>query len=134
MTIAVLIVDDSRHQRSGWRMVLESQPDITIVGEAGDGARALAIVRRAPTDVVLIDLHMPRVNGLVASQRMTTDAKVRELGPSPRIVLATALDLDDHVADAARAGVFAVVHKDVDPEALLEIVRAAAVAVDGRVD
>ena len=134
MTIAVLIADDSRHQRSGWRMVLESQPDITIVGEAGDGARALAIVRRAPTDVVLIDLHMPRVNGLVASQRITTDATVRELGPSPRVVLATALDLDDHVADAARAGVFAVVHKDVEPEALLEIVRAAAAAADGRVD
>ncbi len=134
MSISVVIADDSRHQRSGWRMVLESQPDISVVGEAGDGARALAIVRRAPTDVVLIDLHMPRVNGLVASQRITTDAKVRELGPSPRIVLATALDLDDHVADAARAGVFAVVHKDVDPEALLKIVRAAAVAADGRLD
>ena len=57
---------------------------------------------------------------------------VSELGPAPRIVLATALDLDDHVAEAARAGVFAVVHKDIDPESLLEIVRAAAAAVDGR--
>ena len=132
MTISVLIADDSRHQRAGWRMVLESQPDISIVGEAGDGARALALVRRAPTDVVLIDLHMPRVNGLIASERITTDAMVSELGPAPRIVLATALDLDDHVAEAARAGVFAVVHKDIDPESLLEIVRAAAAAVDGR--
>ncbi len=132
MTIAVVIADDSRHQRTGWRMVLESQADISIVGEAGDGARALAIVRRAPTDVVLIDLHMPRVNGLVASQRILTDEVVNELGPAPRIVLATALELDDHVAEAARAGVFAVVHKDVEPEALLEIVRAAAVAVDDR--
>lgn len=113
-------------------MVLESQPDISIAGEAGDGARALAIVRRTATDVVLIDLHMPRVNGLVASERITSDAEVRELGPAPRIVLATALDLDDHVAEAARAGVFAVVHKDIEPEALLEIVRAAAVAVDVR--
>jgi CheY-like chemotaxis protein len=75
---------------------------------------------------------MPRVNGLVASERITTDQAVSELGPAPRIVLATALELDDHVAEAARAGVFAVVHKDVDPEALLEIVRAAAVSVDGR--
>ncbi len=113
-------------------MVLESQSDISIAGEAGDGARALAIVRRTATDVVLIDLHMPRVNGLVASERITSDAAVRELGPAPRIVLATALDLDDHVAEAARAGVFAVVHKDIEPEALLEIVRAAAVAVDVR--
>lgn len=132
MTIAVLIADDSRHQRAGWRMVLESQPDISIVGEAGDGARALALVRRTPTDVVLIDLHMPRVNGLIASERIVTDQAVGELGPAPRIVLATALELDDHVAEAARAGVFAVVHKDIDPESLLEIVRAAAAAVDGR--
>jgi DNA-binding NarL/FixJ family response regulator len=132
VTISVLIADDSRHQREGWRMVLESQPDISIAGEAGDGARALAIVRRTATDVVLIDLHMPRVNGLVASERITGDSAVRELGPAPRIVLATALDLDDHVAEAARAGVFAVVHKDIEPEALLEIVRAAAVAVDVR--
>lgn len=113
-------------------MILESQPDISIVGEAGDGARALAIVRRTLTDVVLIDLHMPRVNGLVASERITNDQMASELGPPPRIVLATALDLDDHVVEAARAGVFAVVHKDVDPEALLAIVRAAAAAVDGR--
>lgn len=127
-TIRVLIADDSPQQRAGWRMILESQPDIEIVGEAGDGARALAIVRREPTDVVVLDLHMPRVNGLAASTRMTSDAMVQQLGPAPRIVLVTALDLDDHVADAARAGVFAVVYKDVEPEALLEIVRAAAAA------
>lgn len=121
----VLIADDAPHQRAGWRMVLDSQPDLTVIGEAGDGARVLAIVRREPTDVVLMDLHMPRVNGLAASERITGDAAVLELGPAPRIVLATAIDLDDHVAAAARAGVFAVVYKDIDPESLLEIVRAA---------
>ena len=126
--VRVLIADDAPLQRAGWRMILESQPDIEVVGEAGDGARALAIVRRQPTDVVIVDLHMPRVNGLAASARISSDAAVRELGPAPRIVLATALDLDDHVAEAARAGVFAVVYKDVDPEALLEVVRAAAAA------
>lgn len=126
--VRVLIADDAPLQRAGWRMILESQPDIEVVGEAGDGARALAIVRRQPTDVVILDLHMPRVNGLAASARISSDAAVRELGPAPRIVLATALDLDDHVAEAARAGVFAVVYKDVDPEALLEVVRAAAAA------
>jgi CheY-like chemotaxis protein len=78
--------------------------------------------------VVVLDLHMPRVNGLAASARITSDAMIRELGPAPRIVLATALDLDDHVADAAGAGVFAVVYKDIEPEALIEIVRAAAAA------
>lgn len=115
-------------------MVLESQPDIEIVAEAGDGARVLAIVRREPTDVVLMDVHMPRVNGLVASERILTDAAVRELGAVPRIVLATALELDDHLAEAARAGVFAVIHKDTDPPSLFDIVRAAASAVDGPAD
>ena len=134
MTVRVLIADDSSLQRSGWRMVLESQPDIEIVGEAGDGARVLAIVRRQLTDVVLMDVHMPRVNGLVASERIRTDEAVRELAPPPRIVLATALELDDHIAEAARAGVFAVIHKDTDPESLFDIVRAAASAVDGRGD
>lgn len=124
--VRVLIADDAPAQRAGWRMVLESQPDMTVVGEVGDGARALAVVRREPVDVVLMDLHMPRVNGIVASTRITTDTIVREQGVAPRVVLATALDLDDHVAEAARAGVFAVVYKDIEPDALLEIVRAAA--------
>ncbi len=126
--LRLLIADDAPHQRAGWRMVLDSQPDVTVIGEVGDGAQALAIVRRNLCDVVLMDLHMPRVNGLAASQRITNDAMVRALGPVPRIVLATALDLDDHVAEAARAGVFAVVYKDLDPETLLEIVRAAGAA------
>lgn len=126
--VRVLIADDASSQRAGWRMVLESQPDIEVVGEAGDGARALAIVRRQPVDVVLMDLHMPRVNGLAASRRITTDAAVLALGPAPRIVLATAIDLDDHLAEAAQAGVFAVVYKDIEPDALLEILRAAASA------
>lgn len=124
--IRVLIADDAGPQRAGWRMVLDSQPEITVVGEVGDGARALAVVRREPVDVVLMDLHMPRVNGLAASARITSDRMVREQGPAPRIVLATALDLDDHLPEAARAGVFAVVYKDIEPDALLEIVRAAA--------
>lgn len=128
--VRVLIADDTPAQRDGWRMILSAQPDIDIVGEVGDGARALAIVRRESTDVVLMDLHMPRVNGLAASERITTDAQVRSLGAPPRIVLATALDLDDHVVDAARAGVFAVVYKDLEPEALLSTIRAAARAVE----
>jgi DNA-binding NarL/FixJ family response regulator len=124
--INILIADDQPLQRAGFRMVLGSQADIEIVGEAGDGAQALAQVRRTRTDVVLMDLRMPRVNGLVASQRITTDARVLELGPAPRIILITALELDEHVPGAADAGVYAMVYKDVEPERLLSIVRAAA--------
>ena len=107
-------------------MVLESQADIEIVGEAVDGAHALAQVRRTLTDVVLMDIRMPRVNGLIAAERITTDARTRELGPAPRIVLVTALDLDDHVAPAAEAGAFSVLYKDASPEMLLEAIRSAA--------
>jgi len=124
--IRVIIADDQPLQREGFRLVLGSQPDIEIVGEAGDGAQTLAQVRRTPTDVVLMDIRMPRVNGFVAAQRITTDAQVRSLGPAPRIVLVTALDLDDHVRAADAAGAFTLLYKDVPPELLLEAIRGAA--------
>ena len=124
--IRVLIADDQPLQRAGYRLLLASQPDIEIVGEAGDGAQALAQVRRTPTDVVLMDIRMPRVNGFVAATRITGDAQVASLGPAPRIVLVTALDLDDHVAAADAAGAFTLLYKDVPPELLLEAIRGAA--------
>jgi DNA-binding NarL/FixJ family response regulator len=122
----VLIADDQPQQRAGFRMVLESQPDIEVVGEAGDGAQALAQVRRTPTDVILMDIRMPRVNGLVASGRIVADAQTLALGAAPRIVLVTALDLDDHVPSAAEAGAYAMLYKDAPPEILLEAIRGAA--------
>ena len=124
--IAVLIVDDQPLQREGFRFVLESQRDITVIGEAGDGAQALAFVRRNKADVVLMDIRMPRVNGFTATERITSDPQVRALGVPPRIVLVTALDLDDHIPTAARAGAYAMLYKDVPPEALLEAIRGAA--------
>jgi DNA-binding NarL/FixJ family response regulator len=130
--IRVVIVDDQPLQRAGYRMVLESQADIEVVGEAGDGAQALGIVRRVETDVVLMDIQMPRVNGLDAAARVATDAQVQELvGRPPRVVLLTAVDLDDYLPAAASAGVFAVLFKDTEPELLLGTVRDAA-ASDGQ--
>ncbi len=124
--ISVVIVDDQPLQREGFRMVLDSQRDITVVGEAGDGAQALALVRRVKTDVVLMDIRMPRVNGFVATERITGDSQVLALGAAPRVVLVTALDLDDHLPTAARVGAYAMLYKDVPPEALLEAIRGAA--------
>lgn len=127
--IKVVIVDDQPLQRGGFRMILESQPDIEVVGEAGDGAQLLAIVRRVETDVVLMDIQMPRVNGLAASARVAGDKRVLEFqGRPPRIVLVTAVDLEDHLPAAAAAGVFAVLYKDVPPDGLLDTIRAAATA------
>jgi DNA-binding NarL/FixJ family response regulator len=124
--ISVLIVDDQPLQRAGFRMILESQPDISVVGEVGDGAQALAQVRRTKTDVVLMDIRMPRVNGLVATERITTDDTVLSLGRAPRVILLTALELDTQVEHAARVGAFALLYKDVSPEGLLDAVRGAA--------
>jgi DNA-binding NarL/FixJ family response regulator len=124
--VRLLLVDDSAWQREGWTTLLGSQSDFEIVAQAGDGAQALALLRAAPADVVLMDIQMPRVNGLVATERILGDERVRELGPLPRIVLVANVDLDDHVAAAAQAGAYAVLYKDVEPEVLFSVLRQAA--------
>ena len=126
MAISVIIVDDQPLQREGFRLVLESQHDIEVIGEAGDGAQALALVRRTKTDVVLMDIRMPRVNGFTATERIRNDETVLALGAAPRVVLVTALDLDDYIATSAKVGAFTLLYKDVAAEALLDAVRGAA--------
>lgn len=126
--IRVLLVDDSTTQREGYRLLLGSQDDITVVAQAGDGAQALGIARRERLDVILMDVQMPRVNGLVATERIRGDAQVRALGRRPRIVLLTAVDLEDYLPSAAVVGAYAILYKDVDPATLFEVVRDAAAA------
>lgn len=124
--IRVLLVDDSADQREGFRMLLASQPDLEVAGQAGDGAQALGILRRTSVDVVLMDVQMPRVNGLVAAGRIATDAQLRARGRVPRVVLLATVDLDDHVPAAAVSGAYAIIYKDVDPESLFTVIREAA--------
>lgn len=124
--VRLLLVDDSEWQRAGWALLLGSQPDLEVVGQAGDGAQALALLRREPVDVVLMDIQMPRVNGLIATERILGDAQVLDQGRAPRIILVANVDLEDHVADAAVAGAYAVLYKDTEPEVLFEVVRQAA--------
>jgi DNA-binding NarL/FixJ family response regulator len=124
--IRVVLVDDSRQQREGQRLLIGSQSEFVVVGQAGDGAQALAVLRRESADVVLMDIQMPRVNGLAATERILGDAQVREAGRPPRIVLLASVDLEDHVPAAAVAGAYAVLYKDVDPERLFETIREAA--------
>ncbi|HWH97815.1 MAG TPA: response regulator transcription factor [Pseudolysinimonas sp.] len=126
--IRMLLVDDSPWQREGWAVLFGSQPDLEVVGQAGDGAQALGLLRRELVDVVLMDIHMPRVNGLVATERILGDEQVRANGPAPRIILVANVDLDDHVPAAAVAGAYAVLYKDAEPEALFEVIREAAFA------
>jgi DNA-binding NarL/FixJ family response regulator len=125
--IRILLADDSHLQREGWRLVLGTQPDVEVVGEAGDGAQALGLLRRTPADVVLMAIRMPRVDGLTATGRILGDEQVRAQG-TPRVILLATVDLEDHVPAAAMAGAYAVLWKDSEPEALLDTIREAASA------
>ncbi|MGV8969865.1 MAG: response regulator [Microbacteriaceae bacterium] len=129
--IRVLIVDDQPDQRGGFRNIIDSQDDMTVVGEAGDGATALAFARRNAVDVILMDVRMPRVNGLVATERISTDSQVAGIGPAPRIIVTTALELDELVPSVVAAGAFAMLYKDAEPEFLLETIRDAAATIGG---
>jgi DNA-binding NarL/FixJ family response regulator len=124
--VRVLLVDDSPWQREGWAVLFGSQPDFEVVGQAGDGAHALRQARKQRVDVVLMDIQMPRVDGMVATTRILTDAKVLANGPAPRVILVTGVGLDEQVAAAAEAGAFAVLYKDAEPEGLFDAIRAAA--------
>jgi DNA-binding NarL/FixJ family response regulator len=106
--------------------VLGSQPDLEVVGRAHDGKEAVRFLRDQSADVVLMDIQMPRVNGLAATDRILEDERVRAQGRPPRVILVTGFDLEDHVPEAARVGAYAVLYKDAEPEALFDAIREAA--------
>ncbi|MDQ4137310.1 MAG: response regulator transcription factor [Actinomycetota bacterium] len=124
--IAVALADDSPLQRAGYRMVLESQPDIEVVGEAADGIAFMRLAHQKRIDVALIDVQMPRMNGLRTAQRVREDQRILDLGPRPRVILLTSVDIEDHIAAAAASDAYALLYKDVRPEVLLEAIRLAA--------
>jgi len=120
MAIRVLIVDDQALVRAGFRMILEAQPDLEVVGEAGDGSAAIDAVRTLRPDVVLMDIRMPGVDGIEATRRLT------EAGVPGKIVILTTYDLDEYVFDALSAGASGFLLKHVPPEELVRGVRVAA--------
>lgn len=117
--IRVLIVDDQALVRAGFRMILEAQPDLEVVGEAGDGSAAIDAARRLRPDVVLMDIRMPGVDGIEATRRLT------EAGVPGKIVILTTYDLDEYVFDALAAGASGFLLKHVPPEELVRGVRVA---------
>jgi DNA-binding NarL/FixJ family response regulator len=121
MSLGVLIVDDQALVRAGFRMILEAEEDMEVVGEAADGREAVAEARRLRPDVVLMDVRMPDVDGIEATRRLLggdeTDAKV---------VMLTTFDMDEYVYDALRAGASGFLLKDVPPEQLVAGIRAVA--------
>ncbi|MET0764304.1 MAG: response regulator transcription factor [Blastococcus sp.] len=115
--IRVVLVDDQQMVRAGFRMVIDSQPDLTVVGEAGDGAAAVELLRGTPADVVLMDIRMPGTDGIEATRQVTTQPE------PPRVVVLTTFDLDEYVVAAIGAGASGFLLKDAPPEEMLAAVR-----------
>jgi DNA-binding NarL/FixJ family response regulator len=120
--IRVLLADDQGLVRAGFRALLDAQPDIEVAGEAGDGAEALELVRRRRPDIVLMDVRMPRMDGLEATRRITSDPSLA----GTRVIVLTTFELDEYVFGALRAGASGFLLKDIDPPDLLAAVRVVA--------
>ncbi|CAM5337446.1 MULTISPECIES: response regulator transcription factor [Streptomyces] len=118
MSIRVMLVDDQVLLRTGFRMVLAAQPDMEVVAEAGDGAEALQAVRSTEVDVVLMDVRMPKLDGVEATRRIC------EREGAPKVIILTTFDLDEYAFSALKAGAGGFMLKDVPPAELLAAIRA----------
>ncbi|MFJ8827435.1 response regulator [Streptomyces sp. NPDC102467] len=121
---SVLIVDDQPMQRFGFRMLLESQDDMRVAGEAGNGTEAVALASRLHPDVVLMDIRMPGMDGIEATRRIVSTPTGSE--PGPRILILTTFDMDEYAYAGLRAGASGFLIKDALPEELLAGIRAVA--------
>ncbi|WP_306370958.1 response regulator transcription factor [Nocardiopsis sp. CC223A] len=121
-TIDVLVADDQTLVRAGFRSIIEGEPDLRVVAEAGDGAQAVQAAARTRPDVVLMDIRMPGTDGLEATRRIAADPRLAGV----RVVILTTFDLDEYVYAALRAGAAGFLLKDTEPTELLHAVRVAA--------
>ncbi|WP_375503809.1 response regulator [uncultured Jatrophihabitans sp.] len=122
--IRLLVVNDQALVRSGFGMILGAQPDFDVVGEAADGEQAVELARRLRPDLVLMDVRMPRLDGIAATRALLAGA----VGAAPKVVMLTTFDLDAYVYEALRAGASGFLLKDVSPA---ELVRAVHTVLDG---
>jgi DNA-binding NarL/FixJ family response regulator len=120
MTIRVLVADDQPLVRSGFRMILDERPDIELVGEAEDGIEAIELADKLQPDVILMDVRMPRLDGVDATRRLV------DAGTRARVVILTTFDLDEYVYAALRAGASGFLLKDAPPDELLAAIRVVA--------
>ncbi|MFD8600336.1 response regulator [Kitasatospora sp. NPDC059646] len=124
MPIRVMLVDDQELLRTGFRMVLQSQGDIEIAAEAGDGQQALDVLRTAEVDVILMDVRMPRLDGVQATRRICLDDRGTPVEGAPRVLILTTFDLDEYAFAALKAGASGFLLKDVPPVELVAAIRA----------
>jgi DNA-binding NarL/FixJ family response regulator len=115
--IRVVLVDDQELVRAGFTMVLDAQPDIEVVGEAADGVQALDLLRVTSTDVVLMDVRMPRMDGIEATRRIVA-------GGGPKVIILTTFDLDEYAFAAIKAGAGGFLLKDAGPAQLIEAIKS----------
>jgi DNA-binding NarL/FixJ family response regulator len=118
--IRVLIADDQALVRTGFRVILDAEPDLEVVGEAGDGRETVELVPQKRPDVVLMDIRMPNLDGIEATRRLTA------LPRAPRVLMLTTFDLDEYVYEALRAGASGFLLKDAGADELLHAVRVVA--------
>jgi DNA-binding NarL/FixJ family response regulator len=121
VTTRLLLVDDQELVRTGFRLILNAEADLDVVGEAGDGAEAVEAARRLSPDVVLMDVRMPGVDGIEATRRLG-----RLGGRAPRVLMLTTFDLDEYVYDALRAGASGFLLKDAPAAQLVDAIRIVA--------
>ncbi|WP_435057565.1 response regulator [Streptomyces sp. bgisy060] len=121
MTIRVLLADDQALLRSAFKVLVNSEPDMEVVGEAPDGARAVELARSARPDVVLMDIRMPGTDGLAATRMITADPELADV----RIVMLTTFEVDEYVVQSLRAGASGFLGKGAEPEELLGAIRIA---------
>lgn len=121
--IRVILVDDQLLVRAGLAMVIDAQPDMRVVGQAGEGAEAVALVERTGCDVVLMDVRMPGMDGLEATRRILAAADLACLEQPPRIVMLTTYDLDEYLLTAIRGGASGFLLKNTPPADLLRAIR-----------
>ncbi|MYS89664.1 MULTISPECIES: response regulator [Streptomyces] len=122
MTIRVLLADDQALLRSAFRVLVDSEPDMEVVGEASDGAEAVRLTKEQRADVVLMDIRMPGTDGLAATRMISADPDLADV----RVVILTTFEVDDYVVRSLRAGASGFLGKGAEPEELLNAIRIAA--------
>jgi DNA-binding NarL/FixJ family response regulator len=125
--IRIGIADDQDLVRAGFRLIVDAEPDMEVVGEAGDGNAALDMVARHRPDVVLMDIQMPVLDGIAATRQLADDAEdTDDAGHTTRVVILTTFERDDYIVDAIRAGASGFLLKNAPPEELVAAVRVVA--------